>query len=494
MSTTQVPFVKTVMPGSWNDEPMSSLVDVHSRGVDFAWLQKRAAAGVFKDLELQPEKGAAFIHLIAMADDELYGANRNGDSFLKAGKLIHAVEPHDGKTTSLRINCGNVDRHQTFEKYAKVYLHHRNKDPKKSHGDVVKSAHNEALGRVELIIKVPLNEVWEKDVEKMASGELGPPFSMSCRVPFDVCSYCLHKAASRKDYCDHLKHQMTLLTKEGHQIRAINDYMTNFDISRVTVPAERIAYGLLKAAGVGGVVSGAELSEGMVFFPPEADDPYQLFGGISSKLAAARKLAEMEKEIETAGSESSYFGSLARGLPGHALPESAHARLETQARSSFPDILGAMADAKIALCLPDFMRITLGKQAASKLAHLVPAAQEKLAGAFTRVLSNPDALSEFSLGSGVVSGNVYRLIEEITPGFALSEKAAHRRVVLSVVSGAAAPRVKSAAAVSETEKDVATAIADVYARYKVAAYERATAGNENKPLTALTVLGHYAQH
>jgi hypothetical protein len=221
------PFIKTILPSSFGySDPIASLVDVHSKGVDSTWLSKRAAAGMFRDVDIRPEKDHSYIHLIAMGDAEFYGLNRNGDGFLKQGRMLTIPNPHDGKTTQVKIHCGNVDTHHTFEKVAKVYRNHVNKDPKKAEGDVYKSAHNDDMNRVELLVRVK-NAGWEDELQKLASGE-DIPFSMSCKVPYDVCTECGHKAAKRADYCDHLKHHMGEITKSGNQIGMMNDHMVYF--------------------------------------------------------------------------------------------------------------------------------------------------------------------------------------------------------------------------------------------------------------------------
>ena len=177
-------FVKLIMPASFNytdGMPLASLVDVHSSGIDSQWLTKRAAAGVFKDVDIKPEKGQAYIHLIAMGDSEAYGQNRNGDIFYKQSRLVDIPNPAHGVSKQLRINKGNKETHHTFQKYAKVYRNHCNRDPKKAEGEVVKSAHNDEMSRVELIIKVP-EDKWSDDLHKIANGE-DTTFSMACKIP-----------------------------------------------------------------------------------------------------------------------------------------------------------------------------------------------------------------------------------------------------------------------------------------------------------------------
>ena len=82
-------------------------------------------------LEKCPDK--AYIHVIAMTDSTRYGCNNNGDYFY--GDDLREYHPN-------------------FVKNAHIYLHHVNKDPKKSIGKPVYSFYNENLHRVELGLEI----------------------------------------------------------------------------------------------------------------------------------------------------------------------------------------------------------------------------------------------------------------------------------------------------------------------------------------------------
>ena len=103
-------MLKVISPSSFDfDQPVMSLVDVHSRGVDNTWLRKSAAVLTKEMSELRPEKGITFAHLIALGDMETTGLNRNGDGFPAAENKAH--------------------RH-TFVKHARWYHNHKNKHGK----------------------------------------------------------------------------------------------------------------------------------------------------------------------------------------------------------------------------------------------------------------------------------------------------------------------------------------------------------------------------
>ena len=177
--------------------------------------------------ELKPPSGMTGIHLVALGDSEAYPMNRNGDLFPKEA-------------------C--VKYHQTFVKHGHVYEHHRNKDPKKSIGQIKAAAYNPDMHRIELYIWAD-NEKAHDHLERLEkTGEV--PFSMACKVPNDRCSVCgaIRKCAGDESECDHIKYSLGKIAEDGTQIGTYNDEPTWFDISFVGRPADRIAWNLKVAS------------------------------------------------------------------------------------------------------------------------------------------------------------------------------------------------------------------------------------------------------
>lgn len=114
--------------------------------------------------ELKPDKKHVGIHVVALGDEEHYGPNRNMDAM-----------PAD----SLR------KYHDTFVSHGHVFRHHRNKDPKKSIGDIVASAYNEPMGRVELFIHADRDKAAPELERLEREGEI--PFSMALNEEWDEC-------------------------------------------------------------------------------------------------------------------------------------------------------------------------------------------------------------------------------------------------------------------------------------------------------------------
>ena len=108
-----------------------------------------------------------------------------------------------------------------------------------------------------------------------------------CAEGLDVhnCSVCLNEAATREDYCDHIKHHLGKLTKNGSKVFTYNDAPEFYDISGVACPADKIAFALRE-------VKSSKTASFHGSIP-------SVFGttSMASKVAAAMKIAELEKRI-----------------------------------------------------------------------------------------------------------------------------------------------------------------------------------------------------
>jgi hypothetical protein len=167
-----------------------------------------------------PDDDHFMVHLIAMGDGETYGQNRNGDYWPKEA---------------------NSKYHDTFVKQGHFFREHNNRDPKQAIGIVKASAYNPDMGRIELVIHGDKKKA-EEEYELAKEGK-ALSFSMSARVPHDICNVCGNKATKSANYCEHLKGRMNQYIPEFQKFAyAINDKPTFFDISRVANPADRIAH------------------------------------------------------------------------------------------------------------------------------------------------------------------------------------------------------------------------------------------------------------
>ena len=209
----------------------------------------------------------AYVWVIGVSAHEYYGCNNNGDSF---------------KEEVLK------DRMNTFLSNAHIFLHHVNKDPKKSLGKPVFVFYNEDMHRVELILAIERNNSLAQDtLGKLKSNSTQLYVSMGANVPYDECSICGNKAKNRMEYCNHLKYNMKKILPNGTQVFAYNPSPTFFDISFVSKPADSTAFALDKVA--------SQNDESLVI-------PSAYLGELSSnyqqKLAALDKLSDIIKKVE----------------------------------------------------------------------------------------------------------------------------------------------------------------------------------------------------
>ena len=188
-----MPMVKIVSPGGWDfDAPVAQMIKIGSRGLigndrgDFIKRASHVFLPFIDDIKVASDEVP--VHLIALGASEAYGPNRNGDGFKEA-------------------TCKQC--YGTFEKFARFYRNHKNKDPQKSYGIVKKAAYNDKMRRVELLTLLNATKsaadrnggyIADREIEKLARGD-DLAVSMACRVPYDVCSWCGNHAASKEQYC-----------------------------------------------------------------------------------------------------------------------------------------------------------------------------------------------------------------------------------------------------------------------------------------------------
>ena len=194
------------------------------------------------DLEVEEE------HSYVIGQVAVHNSNKNGDYFNEWSLLGDTIPPDvqefiRDKGLPIPAEWG----YKTFERYAYPYKHHDNDDPAKSCGERVCCAdYNHKMHRVELIVFIR----GDKAPDVIRKIDAGDPvaFSMGARLPFDVCSICRKPARRKDEYCDHLKSMLNYVFPDGRKVFAYNYFPRFFDISIVTVPADRSAYSLKKVA------------------------------------------------------------------------------------------------------------------------------------------------------------------------------------------------------------------------------------------------------
>lgn len=429
-------MIKLVSSHDFNWQDLSSsLMKVASTGLESGWAQKRAAVLTRELSELRPEKGQTLVHVLAIGDTEKIGANRNGDGFSA---------------------YWNDKNHGYFTKHAHVYQNHRNHDPKLSVGTVKASAYNPEMGRIELVLALD-NVKCAEAVDKLEKGE-DISVSMGCKVAYDVCSICGHKAPNPSKYCDHAKYAMTRIMEDGRQVYVDNPDPHHFDISIVPRPADRTAHSFRKVAGEQQVMSSVVLAKQAGLWVPQhllaASDERSW-----QKRALLQKLSEMEKEID--GTLTPVDEELSRTMEAPQLKSDQADRLR---RAGLDGVLDHLAGAKVVLPLRDFLTL-ISKTPNSDLDAAIPEAEEALPGVFSRMLEDGDGCEDSTFDGcpmgmpGGLSGVLAPLIEAFGAGQPLQ-----RRVTIAVIRGKPKPQVKKASALTPR----GDGLARLYAQYKLA--------------------------
>lgn len=191
--------------------------------------------------EMNPDPNGLVVVVNGMGASEYWGPNVNGDWFGESALTGRQTESEALKNPG--DACGErLKRYKTFRN-GHVFEHHQNDDPENSIGDILESFWHPKMHRVEIVTFVTDEQGKNKIIRKRKKGK-PMPVSMGCRVPEDYCSICGNAAPSTKDYCDHLSKKMGEVLGDGRKVYAINKQPRFFDLSHVTVPADKTAYAL----------------------------------------------------------------------------------------------------------------------------------------------------------------------------------------------------------------------------------------------------------
>ena len=483
-------LLKIIPPDSWDfGERPASLVKMSNRGLtgrDRSVLEKRAGSE-FADLASQVKLagGDVPLHVIAMGSTEGFGSNRNGDGWCEASLKKYA---------------------NTFEKYARWYRSHQNKNPEKSYG-VVKLAHyNLPMRRVELLVLLNgTKEAADRNGGLVADEELSDlesgkdiSASMAAKLAFDICVACDNRARTRKDYCKSAEEGgscarfgcatgLTKVADDGFVQYVDNPDPTFFDISKVVRPADPIAWGaaadyLKKAASRNDrVVGGAELAEQYSLVPPlqlalkGVTDEYT-----ANQIKLAYRLAEIENGLDCIS-----------GCSGPSLPRRERQRSEAMALAFHPAMqpamdlaplgkigsrqfasgLNALAGQGVMLSPRDFASL-LANNDVEKTALLADQLRGALPGAFNRLLATTDLVAQtnpFRPSRDLAPTIQRQWAQKCAATHSIFPERVQLRAALAAIRNAEIP-ANNAASLDKSASYTAAAIqlADMYALYKLA--------------------------
>lgn len=407
-------------------------------------LKKTASSQVVSEWgDIKPLKDHSLIHLIGLGASERTGQNRNGDGFKRA--LLQR-------------------EHDTFRTKGALYRDHNSKVPwEQRDGDVVKTAYNDDMDRVELLVAARHDKCadWLSDIEKGKRVD----FSMGFDCKYDVCTICGNKAKTRKDYCDCVKRGakapfgMGRVLDDGRKCGVDNPEGHFNDISKVGTGADMIAQHLRKVAHLndGEALGGAELMERLgMDFAAKAEQ--------SVKMATAHKLSRMEKQVPVTSFRPSKS------------TERISQKVASKLRAAEPPVMFAqLAKVGAMLNCREFFKLTLGSKFAEH-EPLVDAAEGQLSTLFTDICASPERLDAvcnsrlYDCGKTAhLSGPILTPLESalICEEFSLHPEIAEQRSVKIALYG---DRVEYTP-VNQKLREPVEFLLNEYAAYKLAALE-----------------------
>lgn len=474
-------MVKICSPAGWSfDRPATSLMKIASDGRmgyhdrrEFLKFASNSFIDRINSGEIKFAEDEEPVHLIALGAFEKFGSNRNGDAF------------HEDV-------CKQY--HHTFEKFAKFYRSHKNKNPEISYGVVKASAYNPAMQWIELLCGLNKTAaaaernhglIADKELQKLANGD-NLAVSMACSVPHDTCSFCGNQARTRSEYCDAnmckaggCKDNLSKVVKVGkdlHRLHVKNASPRWFDISDVYRPADPVAYGnradwIQKAAEDGGCfewAGGAKMAEDLGLIVPMH---VLMHSDVAPHLAEQIKLAYALAELEEVPGDRRQWSEFSLAFSPAVQPPLPLQDLGLHdGREKLAEVLSALTDNMIIVSLRDFSAMT-------KRAALCDSAATKLLGAYSRMRddgsleqrleNNPYAYTEKR-----ASLAVRERIVGMRPCYSLENDDVHRRCVVASIRGVSVPNLKFAFEKQAHDDQNAEDLVRDYAAYKVAALQR----------------------
>lgn len=200
------------------------------------------------------------------------------------------------------------------------------------------------------------------------------------------CSLCGHVAHTEDEHCDHVKHHAGEWDEDGNVICMISDKGVYHDISRVHVPAERIAFSIKKVASG----AGTELLNPSV-------NPFALrcmlkTAGAIKRYDTVKKLAAIEKRILAEAQNDTLNKKLLEGFKKEAGIEDAVNELHKFIDFAHtPEVLGGLKEHKCVLNPEEFLRLIAPEQNTPKNVMII---RNGLPGIFEDIWERPD-LDEF---------------------------------------------------------------------------------------------------
>jgi len=308
--------------------------------------------------------------------------------------------------------------------------------------------------------------VYNLEVDEDESYVVGGLISHNCKVPYDICNYCGHKAKNRQEYCKHAASQLNDMLKSGHVMGVVNDDPTFFDISRVIRPADRIAWSLVKAAS-GQLLSGAELAESaeLQLLP----DISVLMEGepekVASRMSILNKLATIEKTIPVNAKLHGLANSVSTTTNSDADKEID--KLSGQ-RQKLASVFAKLADKQICLDMEKFARLVLGSSYRAELVKEASLGLSNLYGDSYSRLETISANSAFDPDFVSYSTDGEKLANHLEADMSISPELLRKRAIFNSIHR---NHIKLADCAKVNYSEAAQALRDQYAAYQISFVE-----------------------
>lgn len=453
------------------DEPIVEAVKVSSRGLrgnDLSGFLKRASHSFVDALDHIPlHEGERPVHVLAFGATERFGCNRKGDGFEEEV-------------------CRKY--HPTFHKFARYYRDHASKDPLKNYGRVLADCFNEDMKRVELLVALNGNEkaasansglVADIEQELLDSG-VGFSTSMGCKVPWDQCSGCHHRAITTDDYCHGsmckyggLKTNIGKTFEDGHQLHARNLEPLFHDISGVFRGADRTSYALDYLSKTASVDSTLEEPPAWYFVENVSDV-------VARQRDILRSLAAMEQTLPLSWAGDAAMTKRA-SIPGVPFAATAQGRR---------DVWTALAENRNHLPLSNWLQVACGDS--PEVAARAKSAQAALPGIYSRLSQDPRILEKltaniYTAADRVPSPTLRNWSTKLAADFSLDAPLVRQRAQRAVIFGSVPSfqqelnRLKTASVTADDR-----AIAEQYALYTLGFLESTRRSGDPDPAATCT--------
>jgi hypothetical protein len=296
-------------------------------------------------------------------------------------------------------------------------------------------------------------------------------WSMACKIPYDICTFCGKKAPTDKDRCEHIPAKLGELSEDGKMCAMLNVDPRWFEISYVKRPADRIGMSLGKCASV--QAKHNYMSQQDIFNTYAGFDvPEEIT--LSKKAADKRvlldKLAALEKRINGLGLKTSLSKEdtkLKDKAERLCSSDCISAETMDELRKYEPGkLLRVLSENGITFSPEDFAHYILDD-------NVKPENVKGMKSLLPDIFSNFDDSSlhdeKYEPSFGSLPSFVKKIISSMIPDFSLKEEPTVGRVIRITIMGKPKKEIKHADDYEKSKEAFDKLLANQYVAYKLAA-------------------------